>query len=87
MRKSVLPCSNNKGADQPAHTRSLISAFGPFRLESEKNGGRDRRYSSSKMADTRLSRDLIFENESTEEFQTCDDTFYKSFCTNLHFLK
>ena len=28
MRKSVfLPCANNKGADQPAHPRSLISAF------------------------------------------------------------
>ena len=27
MRKSVLPYANNKGADQPAHPRSLISAF------------------------------------------------------------
>ena len=23
----ILPCWNNKGADQPAHTHSLISAF------------------------------------------------------------
>ena len=22
-----MPCANNKGADQPAHSRSLISAF------------------------------------------------------------
>ena len=41
----------------------------------EKNGGRDRRYSGSKMAAARLSRDLVVENESTE-FQTSDDTFY-----------
>ena len=27
MRKPVLPYANNKGADQPAHPRSLISAF------------------------------------------------------------
>ena len=27
MRKPVLPYSNNKNADQPAHPRSLISAF------------------------------------------------------------
>ena len=27
MRKPVLPYVNNKGADQPAHPRSLISAF------------------------------------------------------------
>ena len=27
MRKPVLPYANNKGADQPAHSRSLISAF------------------------------------------------------------
>ena len=27
MRKRVLPYANNKGADQPAHPRSLISAF------------------------------------------------------------
>ena len=27
MRKPVLPYANNKGADQPAHLRSLISAF------------------------------------------------------------
>ena len=27
MRKSVLPYTNNKGADQPAHLRSLIGAF------------------------------------------------------------
>ena len=27
MRKLVLPYANNKGADQPAHPRSLISAF------------------------------------------------------------
>ena len=27
MRKHVLPYANNKGADQPAHPRSLISAF------------------------------------------------------------
>ena len=27
MRKLVLPYVNNKGADQPAHLRSLISAF------------------------------------------------------------
>ena len=26
MRKPVLPYANNKGADQPAHPRSLISA-------------------------------------------------------------
>ena len=26
-RKPVLPYANNKGADQPAHPRSLISAF------------------------------------------------------------
>ena len=23
----LMPCANNKGADQPAHLRSLISAF------------------------------------------------------------
>ena len=23
----LMPCANNKGADQPAHARSLISAF------------------------------------------------------------
>ena len=27
MRKPVLVYANNKGADQPAHPRSLISAF------------------------------------------------------------
>ena len=27
MRKPVLPYANNKGADQLAHPRSLISAF------------------------------------------------------------
>ena len=27
MRKPVMPYANNKGADQPAHPRSLISAF------------------------------------------------------------
>ena len=27
MRKCVMPYANNKGADQPAHPRSLISAF------------------------------------------------------------
>ena len=27
MRKPVMPHANNKGADQPAHPRSLISAF------------------------------------------------------------
>ena len=27
MRKPVLPYANNKGADQPAHLHSLISAF------------------------------------------------------------
>ena len=27
MRKPVLPYANNKGADQPAHLRSLINAF------------------------------------------------------------
>ena len=27
MRKPVLPYANNKGADQPAHLSSLISAF------------------------------------------------------------
>ena len=27
MRKPVLPYANNKVADQPAHPRSLISAF------------------------------------------------------------
>ena len=27
MRKPVLPYANNKGAGQPAHPRSLISAF------------------------------------------------------------
>ena len=27
MRKPVLPYANNKGADQPAHPRNLISAF------------------------------------------------------------
>ena len=27
MSKPVLPYANNKGADQPAHPRSLISAF------------------------------------------------------------
>ena len=27
MRKPVLPYANNKGADQPAHRLSLISAF------------------------------------------------------------
>ena len=42
----------------------------------EKNGGRDRRYSGSKMATARLSRDLVIGNESTDEFQTSDNTFY-----------
>ena len=27
MRKPVLPYANNKGIDQPAHPRSLISTF------------------------------------------------------------
>ena len=27
MRKCVMLYANNKGADQPAHPRSLISAF------------------------------------------------------------
>ena len=27
MRKPVLPYANSKGADQPVHPRSLISAF------------------------------------------------------------
>ena len=27
MRKPALPYANNKGADQPAHPHSLISAF------------------------------------------------------------
>ena len=27
MRKPVMPYAINKGADQPAHARSLISAF------------------------------------------------------------
>ena len=27
MRKPFMPYANNKGADQPAHPRSLISAF------------------------------------------------------------
>ena len=27
MRKPVLPHGNNKGPDQPAHLRSLISTF------------------------------------------------------------
>ena len=27
MRKPFLPYANNKGTDQPAHPRSLISAF------------------------------------------------------------
>ena len=27
LRKPVLPYANNKGADQPAHPRSLIGAF------------------------------------------------------------
>ena len=27
MKKPVLQYANNKGADQPAHPRSLISAF------------------------------------------------------------
>ena len=27
MRKQVMPYANNKGADQPAHPRNLISAF------------------------------------------------------------
>ena len=27
MRKPVLPYANDKGADQPAHPHSLISAF------------------------------------------------------------
>ena len=27
MRKPVMPYANNKGTDQPAHSRSLISAF------------------------------------------------------------
>ena len=27
MRKCLMPYANNKGADQPAHPRSLISAF------------------------------------------------------------
>ena len=42
----------------------------------EKNGGRNRRYSCSKMTTARLSRDLVTGNESTEEFLTRDDTFY-----------
>ena len=27
MRRPVVPYANNKGADQPAHLRSLISTF------------------------------------------------------------
>ena len=27
MRKPVTPYANNKGADQPAHPRSLITTF------------------------------------------------------------
>ena len=27
MRKPIHPCANNKGSDQPAQMRSLISAF------------------------------------------------------------
>ena len=27
MRNPVMPYANNKGADQPVHSRSLISAF------------------------------------------------------------
>ena len=34
MRKTVLPYADNKGADQPAHPRSLISAFVVRCLES-----------------------------------------------------
>ena len=34
MRKLVLPYVNNKGADQPAHLRSLISFFVVRRLDS-----------------------------------------------------
>ena len=33
-RKPVLPYANNKGTDQPAHPRSLISAFVVHCLES-----------------------------------------------------
>ena len=41
----------------------------------EKNGDRDRRKYGSKMAAAILSRDLVFENESTEDFQTFDEHF------------
>ena len=34
MRKPVLPYANNKGADQPAHRRSLISTFVVHYLDS-----------------------------------------------------
>ena len=34
MRKCVMSYANNKGADQPAHSRSLISAFVVRRLDS-----------------------------------------------------
>ena len=34
MRKPVTPYANNKGADQPAHLRSLISADQPAHLRS-----------------------------------------------------
>ena len=34
MRKPVLPYAKNKDADQPAHPRSLISAFGVRCLDS-----------------------------------------------------
>ena len=34
MRKPVFPYVNNKGADQPAHPRSLISAFVVHYLDS-----------------------------------------------------
>ena len=44
----------------------------------EKNGGRDRRYSNSNMVAERSLRDLVFENESREEFQTCDNTVWNS---------
>ena len=34
MRKCVMSYANNKGADQPAHLRSLISAFVVHSLDS-----------------------------------------------------
>ena len=34
MRNPVLPYANNKGADQPAHQRSLISTFVVYFLDS-----------------------------------------------------